>query len=198
MPFLLKSDYGAQIKQDLLNTVLDSDDAIRTGAELSAQAEIEGYLRGRYDVAQIFIEVLPWAESTQYAAGAAVAQAGLIYVATRATKAEQPGAAAEEPAEGEEPAAPAWEAKDPRHPLIKTYLIDCTLYLIHSRQNPRSVPQIRQDRYDHAISYLNMCRQGKLSPGLPLLTDTAADGTTNTQSIRPRGGSSHKKLNNSY
>jgi phage gp36-like protein len=193
MPFLLKSDYGPQIKADLLNTVIDSDDSIRTGAELAAQCEIEGYLRGRYELDKIFIEVQPWAEAAQYDAGAGVVQASIIYTAARATvPGEQPGAAA---AEGEEP---AWLAKDPRHALIKMYLIDCSLYHMHSRQNPRTVPQIRLDRYDAAIAYLNLVRQGKLSPGLPLLPATAADGSNNTVSIRPRGGSSHRKLDNSY
>lgn len=218
MPFLLKSDYAALIKQDLLNAVLDSQDFIRTDAELSAQCEIEGYLRGRYDLHKVFFDVLPYAAAQQYAAGAVVhhgtapapALTPLIYVATRASIGEMPGAAAaapepdaeapadaEDPAPAAEPVLPAWELRDPRHPLLKTYLIDCTLYLIHSRQNPRTVPQIRQDRYDHVIAWLNLCRQGKISPGLPVLSDKQADGTPNRESIRPRGGSL-PKLRNAY
>ena len=189
MSFLLKSDYGAQIKADLLNTVVDANDTLRTDAELAAQCELEGYLRGRYDLTKIFIDVVPWAQS-QHSAGAAVVHGSpaLIYTAARDTlPGEQPGEA-----------AGAWVAKDPRHPLIKIYLIDCCLYLLHSRQNPRSVPQIRLDRYDHAIAWLKACRAGKISPGLPLLPDTAPDGTPNKESIRPRGGSSHQKLKNAY
>jgi phage gp36-like protein len=223
--FLLKSDYGTQIKADLLNAVLDSNDAIRTDAELSAQAEIESYLRGRYDLSRIFVEVQPWAEATQFNAGAVVHHGtpARLYVATRASLNELPGAAvpvveasesestpastqleAPSPLEGGTPSfegegvLPAWKLSDPRHPLIKTYLIDCSLYLMHCRQNPRAVPQIRQDRYDAAIAWLNLCRAGKISPGLPPLPDVATDGTPNTQSIRPRGGSGAKKLQNSY
>lgn len=201
MPFLLKSDYATQIKQDLLQAIIEAQDSIRTDAELSAQSEIEGYLRGRYDLSRIFIDVQPWAEAAQYSAGAVVHQGAgtpLIYVATRATIGEMPGTPLPAPADPEaEPVLPAWELRDPRHALLKTYLIDCTLYLIHCRQNPRSVPQIRQDRYDHVIAWLNLCRQGKISPGLPVLSDQGTDGTPNRESIRPRGGSL-KKLNNSY
>jgi phage gp36-like protein len=54
MPFLTIADYGTQIKEDHLNTILNEDDALRTKAELTAQEEIESYLRSRYDVAAVF------------------------------------------------------------------------------------------------------------------------------------------------
>jgi hypothetical protein len=189
MAFLLKSDYAALIKPDLLKTLTEDNDKTRTDAELAAQCEMESELRGRYELGLIFIDVLPWAAG-QYTAGAAVVQAGIIYTAGRDTlPGEEPGAAG---------TAEAWLPKDPRHALIKMYLIDCTLYHLHARQNPQSIPEIRLDRYDRATEWLKMCRTGKISPGLPLLPDTAPDGTPNTQSIRPRGGSSHQKLNNAY
>lgn len=193
MAFLLKSDYAAQIRTDLLNTVVDSDVQILNDAELSAQAELESYLRGRYDVAKIFIDIQPWAEATQYDAGEVVSRAQpggkeKIYTAKQATTGQEPGTTTGES---------VWVAKDPRHRLIITYMIDCTLYLIHSRQNPRGVPQLRQDRYDHVINWLNLCRAGKISPGLPFLADTKPDGSENTESIRIRTGS-HPKLRNTY
>jgi hypothetical protein len=191
MSFLLKSDYGPQIKADLLNTITEGSEKNRADAELAAQSEMESELRGRYDLGQIFIDVLPWAAG-QYTQGAAVAHGtpAIIYTAGRDTlPGEEPGA---------EGMAEAWLPKDPRHPLIKMYLIDCTLYHLHSRQNPQSIPTIRLDRYDRATEWLKMCRTGKISPGLPLLPATAADGTPNLESIRPRGGSAHQKLNNAY
>ncbi len=187
MAFLIPSDYAAQIKADLLQAIISDNPAALPSAELSAQSELESYLRGRYDVAGIFMSIQPWV-AKPYAAGAVVYHGtpAAVYVASDATTNTAPGAA-----------GALWEAKDPRHPLIVTYMVDSTLYLIHSRQNPRTVPQIRQDRYDHVIEWLNLCRQGKISPGLPFLTDTRPDGTENKESIRIRSGSL-KKLRNSY
>jgi hypothetical protein len=214
------------IKQDLLSVVLDAQDFIRLDAEVAAADEMQGYLRGVFDLSKIFIEVLPWYAVQQYEAGAVVSngtakvgtgaaqvEVPLLYVANVATIGEEPKPAAPaaqpapapepapmpaEPAPGAEPPAPpAWVPKDPRAPLVKMYLIDMVLYHIHSRQNPRAIPQIRQDRYDTALQWCKDCRTGKVSPGLPLLPATAADGTPNQESIRVRGGS-QPKLRNTY
>ena len=82
-----------------------------------------------------------------------------------------------------------------RNAQVVMYLVDMALYHLHSRQNPRNVPQIRQDRYDQVISWLKMARTGKLSVGLPDLPETNADGTPNTDTILPRGGSRPKQQN---
>ncbi|QKG56993.1 DUF1320 family protein [Hymenobacter sp. BRD128] len=106
------------------------------------------------------------------------------------------GAVAAVPASGTTPAVPA--QPDQRNPQIVMYLVDMALYHMHSRQNPRNVPTIRQDRYDHAIDWLKMVRKGALSCGLPLETLTLPDGTQDTGSILPRGGSNPKLLNSAY
>lgn len=199
MAFLIPSDYDAQIKNDLLQVIIKDSPRALPSAELAAQSELESYLRGRYDLPKIFIDVTPWAEARQYQAGAVVHHGtpAVLYVATRATKGDVP---TELPADADDPEAlpAAWKAEDPRHPLIITYLIDVALYLLHSRMNPRGIPDIRQDRYDHVIEWLNLCRQGKVSPGLPFLPDNKEDGSLNPDSIiRIRSGS-HKKLRNTY
>ena len=102
-------------------------------------------------------------------------------------------AAPEVPASGDAPAVPA--APDQRNRQVVMYLVDMALYHLHSRQNPRNVPQIRQDRYDHAISWLKMARKGELSVGLPELPATDADGNPNPDTILPRGGSLPKQRN---
>ena len=89
-------------------------------------------------------------------------------------------------------------AGDARNPQIVMYLVDMALYHLHSRQNPRYVPQIRQDRYDHAIAWLTMVRKGGLSCGLPLESLNLPDGTQDTGSILPRGGSNIKLRNSAY
>jgi phage gp36-like protein len=146
--FLTADDYGLQIRTEICDLVTDGNSTLLEAAGLTAQTEMESYLRGRYDVEAIF-------------------------TASQAV-----------------PAKP-----DQRNRQVVMYLVDMALYHLHSRQNPRNVPQIRQDRYDHAISWLKMARKGELSVGLPELPDTNADGSPNTDTILPRGGSLPKQRN---
>jgi phage gp36-like protein len=62
---------------------------------------------------------------------------------------------------------------DNRHPLIKMFCMDITLYHLHSIHNPVKFPQIRKDRYERAVAWLKEVQQGNISPnGLPLKTDS--------------------------
>jgi phage gp36-like protein len=142
MSFLTVADYGLQIRDELRGLLTDGSDALLTQAATAAQAEMESYLRGRFDVATIF--------------------------------------------------ATTGEA---RPPLLVLYLVDLALYHLHSRQNPRNVPQIRQDRYDAAIDWLKAARKGSISTGLPLEPPVGEDGAPNDASILPRGGSLPKQRN---
>lgn len=49
-----------------------------------------------------------------------------------------------------------WTKGDTRHPLAVRYMIDLTLYELHSRINPRNIPEHRIQRRDDAIAYLKM------------------------------------------
>ncbi|MGJ1366036.1 phage protein Gp36 family protein [Sphingobacterium spiritivorum] len=116
MSFLTESDYSAQIRSEILNTVKNTNGLSK--AELMAQTEMESYLNSRYDVSQIFNK------------------------------------------EG-----------DQRNSLILMYLIDITLYHLHSNISPRNVPELRAIRYEAAIDWLNRVAAGKLNPDLPELPD---------------------------
>jgi len=56
------------------------------------------------------------------------------------------------------------------------YMIDITLYHLHARINPRNVPELRMQRRDEAIKWLQGVRDGKLQPNLPLYDTTEDDG----------------------
>lgn len=74
-----------------------------------------------------------------------------------------------------------------RNKAVVMYMIDITLYHLHSRVAPRNISQLRTDRYRQAIAWLNMCASGELSPSLPLRV--SVDGTTED---RLRWGSSER------
>jgi hypothetical protein len=68
-----------------------------------------------------------------------------------------------------------WTMGDNRNQLIVMYLIDITLYHLHSRINPRNIPDLRSIRYDGnnatqnggAIAWLKRVAGGELNADLP-------------------------------
>lgn len=68
-----------------------------------------------------------------------------------------------------------WTAGDNRNQQIVMYLIDITLYHLHSRINPRNIPDLRKERYDGnnpqqnggAIAWLKRCASGDVTADLP-------------------------------
>lgn len=52
------------------------------------------------------------------------------------------------------------QSTEPRNELLVMYVVDVALYHLHSRINPRQVPEKRQIRYDSAISWLNKASKG--------------------------------------
>lgn len=68
-----------------------------------------------------------------------------------------------------------WTKGDNRNQQIVMYLIDITLYHLHSRINPRNIPELRAIRYDGnnatqnggAIGWLKMVASGTVTADIP-------------------------------
>jgi hypothetical protein len=69
MSFLLLSDYYNIIRQDKLDVILKNNDTIRQDKEKDVEEMVKNYIRHRYDVDKIFIDVLEYSNSTKYFAG---------------------------------------------------------------------------------------------------------------------------------
>lgn len=55
MPFLVDDDYKDQVKDDILNLIIENTASLRTSAELKTEAQITGYLKIRgYNTGAIF------------------------------------------------------------------------------------------------------------------------------------------------
>ncbi|MDN3621336.1 DUF1320 domain-containing protein [Polaribacter undariae] len=54
-----------------------------------------------------------------------------------------------------------------RSKLIVLYMIDITLYHLHSNITPDNVPEIRYLRYQRAMEWLKKVADAKISPNLP-------------------------------
>jgi phage gp36-like protein len=57
MEFLTDNDFQKQIQEDILDRVIDDDDSILYSAELATIAEMQSYLRARYDVVNIYNKI---------------------------------------------------------------------------------------------------------------------------------------------
>ena len=53
-----------------------------------------------------------------------------------------------------------------RDPQLLAYTVDIALYHLHCRIAPRNIPELRQTKYDNAISWLKMCAFGDVTPKL--------------------------------
>ena len=80
-----------------------------------------------------------------------------------------------------------WTAGDNRNQQIVTYLVDITLYHIHSRIAPRNIPDLRVKRYDDALKWLKMAARGEITANLPIIQPT--------QGGRIRFGGNIKQIN---
>ena len=59
-----------------------------------------------------------------------------------------------------------WTKGDNRNQQIVLYYIDIALYHLHSRINPRNIPQLRGLRYEEAIKWLKMVASGSITADL--------------------------------
>jgi hypothetical protein len=91
-----------------------------------------------------------------------------------------------------------WQQGDNRNQQIVMYLLDITLYHLHSRINPRNVPDLRKERYDGnsptqsggAIAFLKRVASGDVTADLPQILPQ--------QGMSIRYGSAVAKQTNSY
>lgn len=166
MAFLRETDYLNQIQREDLDIITDERPDILRQTELAAQSEIESYLRHRFDVAAIYIDVSQYQSTTTYNTGDLVSfpdyedslfsalDDGLVGI----TPTDDPS---------------KWLLGDTRHQLILMHMVDVTLYHLHARVQPRNIPEYRIQRYDDCMRWFKMVNSGKITPALPTLPDDA-------------------------
>lgn len=68
---------------------------------------------------------------------------------------------------------------DNRHKVLVMFALDMTLYHLHSRVSPRNISQLRVDRYNRAIEWLQNVVNGALNPDLPFKKTDDGDDVSN-------------------
>lgn len=211
MGFLIRHDFDQLISQTDLDVIIDQDDHILDECMRSTQSEISSYLRGRYDVDQLFFDVIAWDQTSTFPVGAVVllhAEAWANNIANSyvvgdlvtfgvdqtvfrciqdtTNQKEQPTDVAYwEPigmndqlysvtaeATNQKPNdSNYFTPRDPRNQHLVQMFIDVLLYHLHSRINPRNIPEFRIQRRDDQIAYLKAVADPRknIQPDFPLL-----------------------------
>lgn len=160
MKFIITQDWDMQIRSNVLSAVKNSEAALNDAID-TAVAELQSYLRNKYDVAKVFAPIIAFDNSRSYPKDTRLFDAGsqkmYVVIATNSTA----GLAITDTSQ--------FTQADTRHPLLLTYCKDIALYHIHTNISPQNIPQLRKDRYDQAISWLNKVNKDMLSLDLPLL-----------------------------
>jgi hypothetical protein len=186
MRFLRLKDYYGLIKQDNLNVIIEDaagnpEERFLLEVEAAALTELQSYLRHRYDVATIFAPINAWSLTVTYNEGSIVYEVSTNLTYRSKVDANLGNILSD---------GSSWEVvADPRDAQLKIYLIDLTLYHIHSRINPRNVPEIRLNRRDEAVKWLGLISDGKITVDLP-----EAD-TENAQGYNITFGGEAKRIN---
>lgn len=168
MAFLRRADYSKQIRSEILSVVTSDDDSIRKDAELAATAEIESYLRHRYDMAKVFVELPTYDAATAYTTKDLIAfpdNEDDIFSLNADSNGDPQTITGVSPVDD----PTKWTQGDTRNALIKMHLVDLTLYHLHSRINPRNIPEFRIARRDDCIEWLRMVAKGLITTSLPIL-----------------------------
>ena len=164
MRFLQDSDYLRQIKQNVLDQILNDDLTLLLEVEKSSILEMSGYIGIRYDREQIFAVINDYDNAISYSLDARVRYNGTLYYVI-AENGTTPGALPD--------ATPSeYSEGDTRNPLIVRMLIDMVLYQISKRTNPRNIPELRVDAYNEAKTMLVEINKGEVM-GFDLPYNTA-------------------------
>lgn len=160
--FTRLKDYKRLISNENLGVIIDQDSSLLRQMELTAQEELEGYLRHHFDTALMFAGFASYSPTVAYSVGDLIS-----YVNSE----DDLFICAIDTAAGENPVSDPtkWTKGDNRNQYLLTIFIDITLYHAHSRINPRNIPEFRIERYRDAIQWLKSVNSGKISPAFPKL-----------------------------
>jgi len=165
MNYLIKPDYLKHIQSDNLTVITDGNDAYLDECEAIAIEEIKSYISSRYDVETIFADIPEFDVLLSYAIGNFVTYLDVIYKCNVATT---PGNLPTD--------TNFWSATDERSAKMVSIVVDLSLYHLHSRINPRNIPDLRGIRRDDAVRWLTETRDLKNNPSFLPVLDANADG----------------------
>jgi hypothetical protein len=85
---------------------------------------------------------------------------------------------------------------DSRSIIVIMYMIDITLYILHSKTATRAMPKVREERFTAAKEWLKLIRDGKINPDLPELVTQDVDTYDNHHEPGHPGWDSYRGFDN--
>lgn len=172
--FIIKADFETLIKGTNLDEVTETTDAIIENAIGSAVEEAAGYIRHRYDEDATFKAVKIVTSDTVsgvttgdrfYNSTSKLFYHAIVDGGTTLTNTAQ------------------FTQADNRNQKLKDVVVDIVLFNIHSRIQPRNIPELRRIRYDGddakqtggAIGWLKMVQRGTIQPDLTVYVDSEGE-----------------------
>jgi hypothetical protein len=183
MLFLIPADFESYIKKENLDVLTDLNPTILSDVAFGAQLEVASYLADRYDLATLLPPVFEYDPSGEYAEGDLVAWSPGAPDPVRVFSVHSPPPAGTLPSDVD-----FYAPKDPRNPLVKRCIIDVALYELHSRINPRNIPEFRIAKRDDAIQWLKRVAdpRNNINPDFPLKPQAAGSGLDVTWRSNPK------------
>jgi hypothetical protein len=83
---------------------------------------------------------------------------------------------------------------DDRNIIVIMYMIDITLYILHSKTALRAMPAERKTRFDAAKEWLKLVRQGDINPDLPEPVPPVNDCDNDTTYLGSAGSNQKRYL----
>lgn len=151
--FLVKKDYYISIDEEDLDIITYSNDTGTTpddiieDTERNVIDEIISYISGRYDTDLIFIDTIEHQEGDTYSQGEFLFDAVTKKFYTALENTDANDILADET---------KFKAGDTRPALIRRHVVNIALYEMHSRINPRNIPEFRVQRRDDSIKWLKL------------------------------------------
>jgi phage gp36-like protein len=169
--YIHPGDYTMQIRKEIKDFLGGSDEVKLIVAETAAVGEMKSYLKKRYDINQIFFLM------KKHDAALAWTTGSIVYYKANSDADEKYQvweAIADVAANGPLPGADVskWAPFAKRNPFINMYLVDITLYHLHSPNAQRTMPETRETRYADALAWLRMVGKGEIDADLPQLPTT--------------------------
>lgn len=159
--FLHDIDYAAHQRDFDMSILTSASTTKRNFAENAAIEQIKSYLRKRFDVDLIFINVTNWNSAVSYSEGAQVVKNSKMFIALQAGTNQDP----------ETPSSTYWKEGDNRDPYLVMTAVNVTVYHLFAKIPKRQTPEDVGLRYDDAVEWLKGVSTGEFIPGYPLLSD---------------------------
>lgn len=183
MSFILERDYSVLITGEQLTQITENQDDINV-CLLQSEEEVKEYLRHRFDVGLDMRTITTVADPAQITATVTDrlfdAAADKLYLCIKD--------AVNLPLSNTD----YFTQTDDRNQKLVQVTIDVFLYHLHTRLNPRNIPQHRKIRYDgdgdisnamSAIKWLLMVQKGTVTPDLTPALDEDGEQLATGQSI---------------